>query len=445
MMTRLHFISMLINSNNLKRLLGLLIVIFLCSCSGIKIRTSEVGPGWAKNSINTVIFRQSAITSDQQYQFTAYYDNDSNLVLARREIGSSKWKIQKTQYQGNTKDAHNAISIALDGDGFLHVSWDHHDSNLKYAVSKQPLSLKLGEMQSMTGKQESKVSYPQFYNFSDGDLLFMYRSGQSGKGSLVLNHFNNETRKWKQIQNNLIDGEGERNAYWQASVDKKNRIHLSWTWRETWDVSTNHDIAYAVSSDKGKTWKKSSGETYTLPINQSSAEIAWEIPQKQNLINQTSMTVNDKGLPFISSYWEEGDQTQFQIVYFQDGKWKKEITDFRNSTFDLGGGGTKSIPISRPEILVTGGIIYLVYRDAERNNRISLAYKKYGMATHWKVKDLTSYSVGQWEPNYDRRVFKSNKELHLFVQNVKQEDAEGLSDTEPTMIKIVELTKLPKK
>lgn len=111
-------------------------------------------------------------------------------------------------------------------------------------------------MQSMTGKQESKVSYPQFYNFSDGDLLFMYRSGQSGKGSLVLNYFNNETRKWKQIQNNLIDGEGERNAYWQASVDKKNRIHLSWTWRETWDVSTNHDIAYAVSSDKGKTWKK---------------------------------------------------------------------------------------------------------------------------------------------------------------------------------------------
>lgn len=67
------------------------------------------------------------------------------------------------------------------------------------------------------------------------------------------------------------------------------------------------------------------------------------------------------------------------------------------------------------------------------------------MTTDWKVKDLTSYSVGQWEPNYDRRVFKSNKELHLFVQNVKQEDAEGLSDTEPTMIKIVELTKLPKK
>ena len=43
----------------------------------------------------------------------------------------------------------------------------------------------------------------------------------------------------------LIDGEGERNAYWQMYVDKAGVIYLSWVWRETQLVETNHDLCYA--------------------------------------------------------------------------------------------------------------------------------------------------------------------------------------------------------
>jgi len=280
-----------------------------------------VGSGWAKNSVNTVIFRKNSVTSNKKYQFTAYYDANSNLILAKRKLNSSKWETHKTNYSGNTQDAHNAISIALDGKGYLHVSWDHHDSQLKYAVSKSPLGLELGKPEQMTGIFEDKVSYPQFYNLADGDLLFMYRSGQSGKGSLVINYFNNKSRNWQQVHSNLIDGENKRNAYWQAAVDNKGNIHLSWTWRESWDVATNHDIGYAISSDKGKTWKKTTGEIYKLPITQASSELAWKIPQESNLINQTSMDVDEQGNPFIATYWQENGSTQFQILYQRDGKW----------------------------------------------------------------------------------------------------------------------------
>ncbi|WP_243729506.1 BNR repeat-containing protein [Salegentibacter sp. 24] len=416
----------------------------LYSCSGLKIDTSDIGPGWAKNSVNTVIFRKNAVTSNNKYQFTSYYDNDSNLVLAKRNLSDNTWQVHKTRYTGNSRDAHNAISIVLDGEGYLHVSWDHHNTGLRYAISRTPFGLELGDELKMTEKQEKKVSYPQFYNLQGGDILFMYRSGQSGRGSLVLNRFNNNTREWVQLHKNLIDGEDRRNAYWQAAVDKDGHIHLSWVWRESWDVATNHDLAYAVSKDKGQTWERSDGREYELPITATTAEYAWKIPQNSNLINQTSMTVDNQGTPYIASYWSDKGKTQYRVIYLKEGKWKMENTAFRKTSFDLSGGGTKKIPISRPEIMVNSGNIYLLFRDAERNNRISLAHKNISKGKNWKINDITSYSVGKWEPNYDHQLFDFEKELHIFVQEVSQMDSEGLSEQKPTTVKILEVKSLPK-
>ncbi len=251
---------------------------FFSSCSSLKVEETQLGSGWANNSVNTVIFRENAITTHKGHQFTAYYNENSKMVLAKRRLGDDNWEKHQTQYSGKTRDAHNAISIAIDGDGYLHVSWDHHDNELRYAVSKEALGLELSEKKEMTGEEENKVSYPQFFNLNQGNLLFLYRSGQSGRGSLIAKSYSTETNIWKTLHKNLIDGEGERNAYWQAYVDQDGTIHLSWVWRETWDVSTNHDIAYARSTDGGKTWEKSTGDKYQLPITAKTAEYAWKVP-----------------------------------------------------------------------------------------------------------------------------------------------------------------------
>ena len=97
----------------------------------------------------------------------------------------------------------------------------------------------------MTGILEEHVTYPEFYRLSDGNLLFFYRDGSSGNGNLLINYYDCETQRWSKRQQNLIDGEGERNAYWQMAIDAEDRIHLSWVWRETPDVATNHDMCYA--------------------------------------------------------------------------------------------------------------------------------------------------------------------------------------------------------
>ena len=436
---------------NFRLLITSILVIAICgSCAGVRLaetaKESVVGEGWSSNSVNTVIFRQNAVTTYADMQFTSYYDAEARVILAKRKLPRGKWEVYKTQFTGNAKDAHNAISIAIDGKGYLHVSWDHHDNALRYAKSLEPFGLELAEIQSMTGMDENKVSYPQFYNLPSGDLIFMYRSGQSGSGSLVLNRYNIDTENWTTLHSNLIDGEDKRNAYWQSYVDHNGTIHVSWVWRESWDVSTNHDIAYAQSKDGGKTWQQSDGTVYELPITQHSAENAVIIPQNSSLINQTAMTTDSRGNPYIANYWNEGDATQFHVVYLKEGQWQTENTAFRTTGFQLGGGGTKKIPISRPEIFIDESQdkrLYLLFRDAEHQSKIVLASRDLNKEESWKLTDLTTASVGDWEPNFDKELFKKAGKLHLFVQQVNQVDGEGLQNSKPTPVKILEYNTLP--
>ncbi|MES2240206.1 MAG: BNR repeat-containing protein [Bacteroidota bacterium] len=422
--------------------LFLMTLFFSCVANAqLKTKESEIGLGWSNNSVNTVIFRNAALTSFKNVQYTAYYNPEGKMVLAKRNLNSKKWETQITSYSGNVKDAHNDISIVIDVDGYLHVSWDHHDTRLRYAKSKKPFSLELGEEQAMTGKDEAKVTYPEFHNLPDGKLLFCYRSGASGRGNMIMKSYDVKRQKWTSLQNNLIDGENQRSAYWQICVGKKG-IYISWVWRESWDVSTNHDICYAFSADGGQTWQKSTAEKYSLPITKATAEHAWEVPQNSSLINQTAMTVDEAGNPYITSYWNNGGVPQYKVVYLSAGKWNLINTNFHQKTFNLGGGGTKSIPISRPEILVNKSMLYLLFRDEERGNKITLASTNLDKK-EWKLTDVTNYSVGQWEPNFDKELWGEKKQLHIFSQNVSQADGEGLAKVDPQLVRVIELEKLP--
>lgn len=411
-------------------------------------RIVEAGLGWAKNSVNVVVFRKNALTSRGNAQYIAYYDNDSTVVLGKRILPSSKWVLKKTVYKGNVTDAHNSISIMADGDGYLHMAWDHHGHPLRYCKSIAPGSLELTEKLSMTGKQENKVTYPEFYRLPNGNLLFFYRDGQSGNGNLVINRYDTKTKQWQQLQNNLVDGEGQRNAYWQACVDAEGTIHLSWVWRESPDVASNHDLCYAKSEDGGISWKRSGGGIYQLPITAATAEYIVRIPQGAELINQTSMYALEDGTPLIASYWKEPNDPvpQYHVVYLKDNRWENQNLGFRKTAFSLSGAGTKRIPISRPQLFAWKKnnriSTALIFRDEERGNKVSVAISYDLSQNKWEVSDLGAGSVGAWEPSFDTELWKTKKQLHLFVQRAEQEDSEGKTETAPQPVRVLEWTPL---
>ncbi|RYX83387.1 neuraminidase [bacterium] len=402
------------------------------------------GKGWAQSSVNAAVFRSNSLVSHDGTQYVAYYDGDGNVVLGKRKVGSDVWELKTTQYKGQAKDAHNCISIGVDGKGFLHMVWDLHSQKLRYAKSTTSGGLLLTDEMPMTGQDENRVTYPQFYNLPGGDLLFLYRDGGSGNGNAMLNRYDVESGKWSSVQHPLVAGGGQRNAYLNPlAIDSKGGIHLSWVWRDTPDVATNHDISYAYSPDQGKTWQKSTGEKYNLPITIDNAEVAWKVPKNSELINQTAMTVDANAHPFISTYWraEGTDVPQYQLVWHDGTKWRQSQVSQRTQAFRLSGGGTKKIPISRPQIVAgKDGAIHVIFRDEELGNGISVASSSDANHTKWTTQNLLAERVGAWEPSFDTALWAQKGQLNLFVQRVGQGDGETLENVPPQDVSVLEWT-----
>ncbi|MBD3353449.1 MAG: neuraminidase [Candidatus Lokiarchaeota archaeon] len=351
-----------------------------------------------------------------------------------------------TEFTGNTNDAHNGISLIIDKQGYIHISWDHHGNEIHYARSERPYDITSFSTHIPEALTENKLTYPEFYADRRDNILFFYRTGGSGSGNLVLARYEKgkyKNYRWRKLHKNLINHKVKKtfrnilhpfrlsvNAYWQTTVDKDGGIHLSWVWRDSPNAATNHDICYAYSPD-GVAWYKSTGEKYKLPIRVETAEVIVEIPRNSQLINTGTMAIASENRPIIATYWKgKGDNApQYKIVYRDGTSWRINNIYDRMLDFSLSGFGSLKIPISRPRVLVDDkDYIYCIYRDDEKDGRIAVSICKNLWNDHpkWNHFYLTKNDVGKWEPSIDMYLWETKRKIHLFVQKVEQLDHDQL-------------------
>ena len=99
---------------NKRILFFFLILLVFSTLRAQQPRLVEVGNGYSQTSVNTTVFRNNSLVTQGDEQYISYYDGDGYLVLGKRKLNSDQWTLQRTQYKGNVKDAHNIISMMLD-------------------------------------------------------------------------------------------------------------------------------------------------------------------------------------------------------------------------------------------------------------------------------------------------------------------------------------------
>lgn len=239
-----------------------------------------------------------ALLVEEGHQFVAYYDQERRLTVLGRKLGSSQWtRIQPPgapSAHGRDSnvtgwDSHNYLRLALDRDGFVHLSGNMHVDPLVYYRTNEPFDIStLQRVDRMTGDREQRCTYPVFFKTAAGDLVFRYRDGSSGNGSDLYNIYDPSTRAWRRLLGTpLLDGEGKRNAYALDPVlGPDGRFHLVWMWRDTPDCATNHTVSYARSRDF-QHWENSRGEPLALPITLATGEVIDGTRPGGGLINMT--------------------------------------------------------------------------------------------------------------------------------------------------------------
>ncbi len=315
-------------------------------------------------------------------QFVGYYDADHNMTVASRRLDDSGWAYRVLPSRIGW-DSHNYVSMAVDDDGFLHLSGNMHCQPLVYFRSERPLDItSLERVEGMTGLQEDSVTYPAFMEGPDGSLIFHYRHGGSGNGDEIYNIYDCATRAWTRLLDTpLTDGEGEMNAYMAGpSLGPDRYYHLVWVWRDTYLCETNHHLSYARSPDL-RNWESASGEAASLPLTIHDTRL-WvdPIPPGGGIINGAAKLGFDRlGRPLIAYHkFDANGKTQAYIARFAGGHWEtRQVSDWDYRWWFSGGGSINNeINLQAPEAI-----------DGSRL-RVGYDHAKYGTG-YWTLDEGT--------------------------------------------------------
>jgi hypothetical protein len=264
--------------------------------------------------MNGESFQQDGIVTVNGWQYAAFWDAAGHVNLSRRQVPTGAWQnLTLTDYTTTSTDSHNVISIGISPrDGTIHLAFDTHSTPLRYRRSVPGLATSsaawstasFGPVQTtLTGADVSQVTYPQFTAAPDGTLTLALRTGDSGAGDEVLYEYAGGA--WRYL-GTFIDGRtADNNAYlFGIEYDSTSLLHVTWTVRETPDASTNHDLYYAYSRDKGRTWRDNAGTVVATagsdPLVSDAADLkVWAIGQNRGLINQESQVVDAAGIVHV--------------------------------------------------------------------------------------------------------------------------------------------------
>ena len=414
----------------------------------------ELGQAWAGNTINTVIFRHQGIFSHQGHQYTAFYVDNQTLRLVKRNLDTNELEHYDLHSDYNTKDAHNTISLGIDRDGHLHMTYDHHGNRLNYRRSLEPFNIQAwSDSLPMTGVNEERVTYPAFILPTKyTSLLMLYRDGNWKQGTAYLKYYDEALARWFDYPNSILSGAEQKpwtsNAYWNhPAMDKNGVLHLSYTWRTGYfsdeQLINNVNIGYAKSYDGGFSWYTSQHKPYRLPITPTNTEVAQPIPPGSNNMNQTSMALDSKGHPHIVFYANDSNSIpQYQHLWFDGSTWQTKQVSQRTAPFALVGGGTLEVPISRPEIVIDDNdTVFVIYRSEETQQKLVASYQTapdYVCQPNNTIV-LWDEQIGQAEPMIDRIRWQQDKTLTLLVQYNDQPDGDVKHEAMDQLIFLVDI------
>ncbi|HUT31968.1 MAG TPA: BNR repeat-containing protein [Planctomycetota bacterium] len=296
---------------------------------------TEIGKVWAGHPVGF------AFEARPDGLYIGFYDHERRMVIGHRKPDAKDWTLQVTDERVGW-DSHNSIAFGFDRDGGLHVAANMHCRSLRYWRTEKPGDVaSLRAVHRMTGQDEGRCTYPQFFTASDGRLLFLYRDGGSGNGRRFLNAYDETPRSWARwLDKPLLSGVPKMNAYPTPIVaDGRGVFHIAWVWRDTPDCSTNHDLSYARSRDL-KTWETSDGRPIELPMTLKNAEVVDPVPARGGMLNNVKLSFDHGDRPLIAYHkFDANGHTQLYLARREKEGWKTYQTTKWDYRWYFQGGG----------------------------------------------------------------------------------------------------------
>jgi hypothetical protein len=336
----------------------------LCLLTAIPCSAAEPPAAWQVDEVVDIAEVWSghpvgfSLLTAPPHQFVAFYDDQRQMTVGMRRLGETAFHLRRLASPADEPaaagrrlpttrlgwDSHNDVTMALDGDGHVHLCGNMHCTPLLYFRSERPFDVdSLRWMPAMVGALEDRVTYPRFFQGPNETLLFTYRHGRSGNGVQLFNAYQPAAATWRRLLDvPLFDGQGQRNAYFAGPVQSADGLfHVCWVWRNTSDCATNHDLSYARSRDLLH-WQTSGGKPIELPITLERGEVVDPVPAGGGIINGNTRIGFDSAERVVLSYHKHDANGRTQLFNARreaDG-WRIYQTSDWQHRWDFSGGGS---------------------------------------------------------------------------------------------------------
>lgn len=263
-------------------------------------------------------------------------------------------------------DPHRYYAVAVDAEGYIHVSGDMHSSgHVKHWLSKKPEDISefvfTSDLGSDKRPQGFNVTYPRFYKSPDGVLYHTIRCADPVWG-LAISVLDVKTQTWTMLgadapradiaKGNRAkkaagspltawedNGEGGNFSYTQphASLawDKNNRLHLAFgLLNENTPSSkgrhTGSDVLYAYSDDRGKTFHRGDGSKIELPMRAEAGPHQADVVYSRHdgrppwVGLNPNVSIDGKNRPVVRALDHRTGVHEFVI---ENGKWTGAVSN----------------------------------------------------------------------------------------------------------------------
>lgn len=330
---------------------------------------------WSYNASPPI---QDNVVTAGSRQYVLWIDDQRTPVVAARNGSLLKWQVfPLSAIPGNPlkapadEDGHNFFSMAVDADGYLHVSGNHHYQKLRYVRSSKPHSIESWEPGVMVGADEDVVTYPQFFQLPDRTLYFLFRDGAPGRGDCFLNRYDTASQTWKRLHK-LVDGRSDHLSFYPNHISTRDgSIHIMGVWRARGGAHLNRDIVYFRSDDEGRTWVQADGSPQQIPVRVVNADIAVATAEDSGLVNSAGLEVDEQGRPHGAFQMYDADgYTQLFHIWHDGQRWHKDQATALTHRMQFLGGFTDN-RVSHPAVITSRrGDVFILYRAHERGDVI---------------------------------------------------------------------------
>ena len=173
-----------------------------------------------------------ALVTKGEDQFVAFYSATRSMTVGHRRLGHKYWEFKELPTRLGWS-SQNRVVLDVDSEGFVHVSGNMYNSPLIYFKSSRPFDIQTLAKSDMIGRDEARISHPRFLTTPAGELIYFYRSGDSGNSAYFFNAYDLAGRRWRRLFDRpLLDGEGRRGVHLRIRQDPAGAFHAVWIWRD---------------------------------------------------------------------------------------------------------------------------------------------------------------------------------------------------------------------